>query len=145
MEFRLHPQLERDSLPITTLPLSEVRLINDSQYPWVILVPRVPDISECIDLSAELQQMLFWESSYICQMLRTVFKPDKLNVAAIGNMVPQLHLHHIARYKQDAGWPKPVWGQLPMQAYSSDEARQCIYKIEQYFQHNNFDQYKENR
>lgn len=118
MKFELHPQLEKDSFLIKELSLSQLRLINDSQYPWFILVPKVAEIFEIHKLNSQQQQQLYNESIGLSNVLEDVYSPDKLNIAAIGNVVPQLHIHHIARFKNDACWPKPVWGQKPMTEYT---------------------------
>ncbi|KZY42414.1 histidine triad (HIT) protein [Pseudoalteromonas shioyasakiensis] len=102
-------------------PLCKVLLMNDSQYPWFILVPRVAGVKEIIDLSEELQITLLQESGKLSKLLQQVFNPDKLNVAALGNMVPQLHVHHIARFTTDAAWPTPIWGKLPAVPYSDEQ------------------------
>ena len=110
--FELHASLESDSVRIGDLPLSSVRLCNDSNYPWVILIPRRKDIEEIYQLSLDDQHQLLLESSLISGSLVEIFSPDKLNIATIGNIVPQLHMHHVCRYKKDACWPKPIWGQV---------------------------------
>lgn len=120
-DFILHPQLEKDSELVIELTLCEVRLINDANYPWLILVPQVANISEVIDLSDAQQQQLWQESAMVNRVLKYLFTPDKLNFAALGNMVPQLHLHHIVRYQNDISWPKPIWGQVPSEAYSDEQ------------------------
>ena len=120
-DFILHPQLEKDSEFVIELTLCEVRLINDANYPWLILVPQVANISEVIDLSDAQQQQLWQESAMVNRVLKYLFTPDKLNFAALGNMVPQLHLHHIVRYQNDISWPKPIWGQVPSEAYSDEQ------------------------
>ncbi|KZX01741.1 HIT domain-containing protein [Pseudoalteromonas luteoviolacea] len=118
MTFELAPELQRDCIELANWPLCKVLLMNDSQYPWFILVPTVAGLREIIDLD-EHQQIQFWqESKQLSELLMSVFTPDKLNVAALGNMVPQLHLHHIARFEHDAAWPKPVWGVNPAKAYT---------------------------
>jgi diadenosine tetraphosphate (Ap4A) HIT family hydrolase len=124
--FVLHPQLEKDSELVTELMLCSVRIINDINYPWLILVPKVNQISDVIDLSDVQQQMLWQESALVSRALKHLFTPDKLNVAALGNMVPQLHLHHIVRYKNDVSWPKPIWGQVPSKAYSDKQLSKQI-------------------
>lgn len=116
-EFVLDPQLDRDSVWVTDLPLCTVRLINDMNYPWLILVPKVANISEVIELSEQQQHTLWRESALVSEVITQLFTPDKLNLAALGNMVPQLHLHHIARFKDDLSWPKPIWGQFPVKPY----------------------------
>lgn len=118
--FVLHPQLLKDSVLITELPLSMVRLINDAHYPWLILVPKVANVSEIIDLSDSQQIQLFQESAMISKVLTHLFTPDKLNIAALGNMVSQLHVHHIVRYQYDVSWPKPIWGQVAAKPYTQE-------------------------
>jgi|TARA_R110002096_G_scaffold169036_3_gene340535 diadenosine tetraphosphate (Ap4A) HIT family hydrolase len=124
--FVLHPQLEKDSELVTELPLCSLRLINDANYPWLILVPKIADISDVIDLSDAQQQTLWQESAIVSRALKHLFTPDKLNIAALGNMVPQLHLHHIVRYQHDVSWPKPIWGQVPPKAYSDEQLTKQI-------------------
>ena len=126
INFVLHPQLEKDSELVTELTLCSVRLINDINYPWLILVPQVANISDVIDLSDDQQQILWQESALVSRTLKHLFTPDKLNVAALGNMVPQLHLHHIVRYKNDISWPKPIWGQAPSKVYSNEQLAKQI-------------------
>jgi len=111
-EFELHPQLARDCLVIGEFPLSLLLLMNDSQYPWFILVPKRPAIREIHHLSEADQHQLLLESAALATAMESVFQPDKLNIAALGNMVPQLHVHHIARFSDDPAWPAPVWGKL---------------------------------
>jgi diadenosine tetraphosphate (Ap4A) HIT family hydrolase len=124
--FVLHPQLEKDSVLVAKLTLCSVRLINDINYPWLILVPQVAGISDIIDLSDAQQQILWQESALVSRVLKHLFTPDKLNVAALGNMVSQLHLHHIVRYKDDISWPRPVWGQVPSKLYSNQQLSKQI-------------------
>ena len=119
--FSLAPELQRDCIELADWPLCKVLLMNDSQYPWFILVPRVADVKEIIDLSEELQITLLQESGKLSKLLQQVFNPDKLNVAALGNMVPQLHVHHIARFTTDAAWPTPIWGKLPAVPYTDEQ------------------------
>ena len=129
--FALHHQLEKDCSVICELPLCTVLLMNDCQYPWVIMVPRIDDIREVIDLTAQQQSQLWQESALVSHALQDEVKPDKLNVAALGNMVPQLHIHHIARYKSDAAWPAPVWGVKPAIPYKSEEKQVLIDALKQ--------------
>ena len=117
---RLHPQLANDCFEIGRFPLSKLLLMNDQQYPWFILVPDRDDVTEIFQLSEQDQQQLMRESSALSQALYRQFEADKINIGALGNMVPQLHIHHIARYRSDASWPNPVWGQCPAQAYASE-------------------------
>jgi diadenosine tetraphosphate (Ap4A) HIT family hydrolase len=132
--FRLHPQLQKDCVVVTELPLSLLLLMNDSQYPWTILVPRVEQVKEVIDLSTEQQQQLWCESAWLSRALQQQYRPDKLNIAALGNMVPQLHIHHIARFKHDVAWPQPVWGKYPPVPYTDSEASKQIEAIKSQLQ-----------
>jgi diadenosine tetraphosphate (Ap4A) HIT family hydrolase len=119
MHFELHPQLAADTITVGDLPLSRLLLMNDSQYPWTILVPRRAGLREIYELH-ESDQLRFWrESALLSRMLMSAFGGDKLNVAALGNMVPQLHVHHIVRFKTDPAWPAPVWGRHPPLAYAT--------------------------
>ena len=124
--FVLHPQLAQDTQFVTDLPLCRVLLMNDSRYPWLILVPRRADIREIIELSADERTQLWTESDQVSRVLMALFQPDKLNLGALGNLVPQLHLHHIARFKTDAAWPAPVWGKFPPLAYSASQAAERL-------------------
>jgi diadenosine tetraphosphate (Ap4A) HIT family hydrolase len=121
MAFELAPELQRDCIELADWSLCKVLLMNDSQYPWFILVPRVEDCREIIDLDEMLQTQFWQESAQLSRTLQAVFSPDKLNVAALGNMVPQLHVHHIARFTNDAAWPKPVWGLHPAKPYTESQ------------------------
>tara|TARA_R110002094_G_scaffold175096_1_gene155656 strand:- start:1 stop:432 length:432 start_codon:yes stop_codon:yes gene_type:complete len=123
--FQLHPQLANDCFVIADLPLSQLLLCNDSAYPWFILVPKVDDIQDVYQLDWQQQQQLLNESSMLSEILMQEFNGDKMNVAALGNVVPQLHMHHIVRFKNDACWPKPIWGQQALTPYS-DEALEGI-------------------
>lgn len=131
-DFQLDPRLAADTLPITDLPLSRALLFNDRRYPWVILVPRLLGIREIHHLPIEPRQQLLAESCRIAAILEQLFSPDKLNIAALGNMVPQLHLHHIARRYDDPAWPGPVWGHSPRQPYAAAEAADRIGLIKKY-------------
>ena len=121
-DFRLDPRLAEDTLPIVDLPLCRALLFNDRRYPWVILVPRRNDVREIHHLPTESRQQLLAESCRIAAALEQLFGPDKLNIAALGNIVPQLHLHHVARWRGDPAWPGPVWGHSPRQPYAAAEA-----------------------
>lgn len=117
--FKLHSQLVNDCVQIGDFPLSRLLMMNDSQYPWCILVPRVADVTEIFQLEAEDQQRLSSESALLSRLLCSTFSADKMNVAALGNVVSQLHVHHVARYRTDAAWPAPVWGRLPAKPFTS--------------------------
>ncbi|MCW2310118.1 HIT family protein [Rhodobium gokarnense] len=127
--FSLHPQLDADSSPIADLGLSTVRLMDDATYPWLLLVPRVPGAVELIDLSRDDRHLLMDEIAAAETALRSVTGCDKLNVGALGNMVPQLHIHVIARFKGDAAWPGPVWGKVPARPYAPDEKSSLIARL----------------
>jgi diadenosine tetraphosphate (Ap4A) HIT family hydrolase len=124
--FELHPQLARDTASIGDLPLSRVLVINDANFPWLLLVPRRPDIVEVIDLDEVAQAQLMTEIARVSRALREVTQCHKLNVAALGNAVPQLHVHLIARFRNDAAWPKPVWGAVPPRAYERDSLHDFV-------------------
>lgn len=119
--FSLHPQLAADTFLVTDLELCRVLLMNDSQYPWLIAVPRVPGLTEWDELTPRETAVYMEESRQILAALRSLYAPDKLNIAALGNMVPQLHIHHIARFRTDAAWPQPIWGAHPPQPYSEHD------------------------
>lgn len=118
--FTLHPQLAKDTLWITDFFLCKALLMNDSNYPWIILVPQVVDIYELHELNHKQRRALWDESERVSNALLQLFDSTKLNIAALGNIVPQLHIHHIARRTDDAAWPAPVWGKLPAQPYEAD-------------------------
>ena len=121
MMFELHPQLAQDSVTVGDLPLSRVLLAKDGLYPWLILVPRRPGIEEIFELDEEDQRQLAQESAALARAMKDFFRADKMNIAALGNQVPQLHVHHVARYKTDAAWPKPIWGSVPARPYKTAE------------------------
>lgn len=118
--FELHPRLAADTIPVGDLPLCRVLLMNDMHYPWLILVPRKDKVREIFELNGRDQQQLNKESVWLARCLNQGFQADKINIAALGNMVPQLHIHHIARYQNDAAWPAPVWGKHPASPYDAD-------------------------
>ncbi|PKL96728.1 MAG: diadenosine tetraphosphate hydrolase [Gammaproteobacteria bacterium HGW-Gammaproteobacteria-8] len=117
--FELDPRLAADTLPLARLALCDLRLMNDQRYPWLVLVPRRPGAVEWIDLAEADQQTLWAEVRQAAVALRTMTKPDKLNVAALGNQVRQLHVHLIARSQDDDAWPDPVWGRYPALPYNA--------------------------
>jgi diadenosine tetraphosphate (Ap4A) HIT family hydrolase len=109
-DWSLHPQLAKDTINIGDLPLSRVLVINDANYPWLLLVPRRPEVNEIIDLDEVERAQLMTEIAQAVRALKQVTGCDKLNIAALGNVVPQLHVHIVARRQGDAAWPRPVWG-----------------------------------
>ena len=119
--FELHPQLAKDCVVVGDFPLCRILLNKDANYPWFILVPRRENIREIFELCEADQQQLLWESSYFSKQIYPLFNADKLNVAALGNMVPQLHVHHIVRYQNDAAWPGPVWGHVAAIEYEKEK------------------------
>jgi diadenosine tetraphosphate (Ap4A) HIT family hydrolase len=121
VEFLLHPRLAQDCLELGRLDLCRALLMNDRRYPWVVLVPERAGVTEIYQLEAVDQQRLLEESSMLARGLANAFRPDKLNIAAIGNLVPQLHLHHVVRYATDAVWPAPVWGLGAAKPYAEDQ------------------------
>jgi diadenosine tetraphosphate (Ap4A) HIT family hydrolase len=118
--WRLHPQLDRDTVKIGDLALSRVLVIKDANYPWLLLVPR-RDVTEIIDLDEVEQAQLMVEIARVSRALKDVTQCDKLNIAALGNAVSQLHVHVIARRSTDAAWPKPVWGAVPIVPHDPTE------------------------
>lgn len=109
-QFSLHPRLAADTTVLGDLPLSRVLLSKESLGPWLILVPRKEDLREIHHLPEQEQQQLMRESSAVAAILESDYKADKINVGALGNLVPQLHVHHIARFEGDIAWPGPIWG-----------------------------------
>lgn len=110
MTFQLHPRLKQDCIVLGNLPLCQVLMIKEDIGPWLILVPRIADLKEIHHMTDEQQVQFIKESSAVAQLLEDNFTPDKINIGALGNLVPQLHIHHIARFTTDCAWPGPVWG-----------------------------------
>ncbi len=127
--WTLHPQLAADTMPVGDLALSRVLLATDANYPWLILVPRRAGVSELIDLEENEQVQLLGEIAATAQALKETVACDKLNIAALGNMVAQLHVHVIARTKNDAAWPKPVWGAAPPRGYDAVAMEALLAKL----------------
>ena len=127
--FQLHPRLEADSLPVDTLSLCELRLINDNRFLWVILVPQRSKVTEVHQLTTEDQQQLIIESSRLAVLLTDLTGADKINLGALGNMVPQLHWHVVARRTDDPCWPGPVWGCNQAEPYPDKIAADWIRRL----------------
>ena len=108
--FALDSRLAADSVLIADGPLSQIRLMNDERFPWIVLVPRVPGASEWIDLDGGQQRLLLAEINQLSQLLRTEAGVEKINIGALGNVVRQLHVHVVGRHAGDPAWPGPVWG-----------------------------------
>ncbi len=133
-EFDLDGRLEADSIFIADGPLSQFRLMNDARYPWLVLVPKVSNASEWIDLPELQQQIVLSEINTAAKILRTQFPCEKINIGALGNIVRQLHVHVIARTSEDEAWPGPVWGHGKAEAYSATELELLIGKLRGAFQ-----------
>lgn len=119
--FSLHPVLADDTVDVTRLPLSRLLLMNDRTYPWLIVVPERAGIRELLELEAAERALLMEEVALTASVLRDLYQPHKINVAALGNQVDQLHVHVIARFHHDAAWPRPIWGVTPIERYSPHE------------------------
>ena len=127
--FSLDPRLDADTLAVAQLPLSSLRLMNDSRWPWLILVPRIADACELHDLTEADQQQLMREAALMGRVLKRATSCEKINTAAIGNIVRQLHVHVIARRQGDANWPGPVWGFGTREPYRNEDAARSIAAI----------------
>jgi diadenosine tetraphosphate (Ap4A) HIT family hydrolase len=128
MSFKLDHRLESDSTYICTIGISQVRLSNDSRYPWLILIPEVDGIYELDELSIAQQLEVLAASNTVSRALRQCFTPHKLNIACLGNIVKQLHIHHVARFEYDETWPGPIWGRGDAVIYT-DAAKQTAIKL----------------
>ena len=124
--FSLHTCLKEDTFWIGDLPLCQALLMNVSLCPWVILVPRRENLREIHDLILEDQQLLMNEIVKVSKMIAEQWKPDKINVGALGNIVPQLHLHIVGRFQKDPAWPGSIWGKGPFIAYSETEREKTL-------------------
>ncbi|MDD4905104.1 MAG: HIT domain-containing protein [Methylobacter tundripaludum] len=129
MTFQLHPRLEQDCIAIGRFELCRLLMMNDSQYPWFILVPERADLQEIYQLNKAERELLTEESSYLAKNLAALYKADKMNIAAIGNIVPQLHIHHIVRYQVDKAWPAPVWGKFDAVPYTERQIADNLTRI----------------
>ncbi len=128
--FELDTRLENDSVFIADGLLSQIRLMNDARFPWLILVPRVADVTEWIDLDGNQQRLLLAEINQISHLIKKEFTDiDKLNIGALGNIVRQLHIHIVGRRINDSAWPGSVWGNGSAQIYSDLAMHQTIEKI----------------
>ncbi len=134
--IKLHPQLENDCFVLGEFSLCTLLLLDDANYPWFILLPNRENISEIHHLSEQDQQQLLAESIYFSHCLEQVFQPDKLNIAALGNVVPQLHIHHIARFTTDICWPSPVWGAVSPTPYQSKQVQSIKNQLREWFSSN---------
>ena len=121
LEFTLDPRLQADTINLGKFPLCQLLLMNDSHYPWFILVPRRAGATELYHLSVEDQQQFMRESSFLGEHLSDLFQARKMNVAMLGNVVSQLHIHHVVRFETDAAWPGPIWGKVAVTPYTPQE------------------------
>ena len=128
-EFVLHSKLEADTFEIADLEVSQLLLMNDARFPWLILVPRVSDMRDLHNLPKDHYQVVTREIAHVSQILQTLPQAHSMNVGALGNLVPQLHIHIIARHTDDAAWPAPVWGECEAQPYRQDAAARLIQQI----------------
>jgi diadenosine tetraphosphate (Ap4A) HIT family hydrolase len=128
--FILDSKLSQDSFVVCDLKISQLLLMNDSNYPWLILVPKKADLIELTDLSFEEQLEVLREINLIGEILKEEFSVQKLNIAALGNVVKQLHIHVIGRFENDASFPKPVWGAITSKPYEERVAQELIKKLQ---------------
>lgn len=131
--FVLDNRLQQDCEWVLDFRLCRVLLMQDNHYPWFILVPRRPHVKEIYQLSDDDLVRLMRESAYFGKGLMQLFNGDKMNVAALGNVVSQLHVHHVVRYRDDAAWPAPVWGKQPTRPYSKTQLEERIMLVREYF------------
>jgi len=130
LEFKLDPQLKADTIHIGDFPLSQLLLMNDSNYPWFILVPRRAGVSEIYHLGEKDRHQLMRESAALAENLADIFAARKMNVANLGNLVSQLHVHVIVRKESDPAWPGPVWGKAAAKPYSDDELKRIESRLD---------------
>ena len=129
IQFELDPRLEKDSIFIMELPLSKLVLMNDANFLWFLLIPRRKDVHEVFDLCEQDLLQLSKESNFLLKELKEHYKAKKMNVANLGNMVPQLHIHHIVRYEDDLAWPDPIWGSQETKIYSDLEKETIVEEV----------------
>ena len=130
--FTLDSRLAADSVYVTSLTLSQVRLMNDKRYPWLLLVPAVDNIKELIDLTHDQQLIVLDEINKLSHLVQSLWHPDKINIATLGNVVTQFHIHVIGRFKTDGVWPQPVWGQGTAEKYLASEMDTLIMRMQSY-------------
>ncbi len=128
-DFKLDKRLEEDTVEVHTLRLCEVRLMNDKRYPWLVLVPKVSGAEEILDLNDSNYESLSYEIRKVSKVLSQEFKPYKINIASLGNVVRQLHVHVVARFESDFAWPGPVWGVGESAPYEEGELEEIVKKI----------------
>ncbi|MRX27677.1 HIT domain-containing protein [Kangiella sp. HZ709] len=131
--FELDPILAKDTHEVGESDLCKFLLMNDSQFPWIILVPKIKEVTEIFQLSNQQQNILMQESNKVLELMAQGFNADKMNVAALGNLVSQLHIHHVARFKTDIAWPAPVWGHSVAKQYSKDSLEEILFRFRNLF------------
>lgn len=128
-DFELHPRLAADCIQVGSLPVSRLLLLNDARYTWFVLVPERADVTEVFELDEADQQQLWRESARLSRYLKEVCGADKINIGALGNLVPQLHVHHVARFVGDPAWPGPVWGHSDAVEYGQDALQERLESV----------------
>lgn len=129
--FQLHPRLKEDCIAIGRFDLCQLLMMNDRQYPWFILVPEKAAITEIYQLSKPDRHTLTEESSFLAEKMAALYNADKMNIAAIGNLVPQLHIHHVVRYQADKAWPAPIWGKFTAVPYTRQQITDNIAQVKE--------------
>ena len=130
INFELHPRLAQDCFSLGRFELCRLLLMNDIQYPWFVLVPEKPAIAELYQLSEDERRLFIDESCYLAENLAALYNADKMNVAAIGNIVTQLHVHHVVRFRNDKAWPQPVWGKFDAVPYTQEQLQGTMQRIQ---------------
>jgi diadenosine tetraphosphate (Ap4A) HIT family hydrolase len=134
MKFTLHYRLQEDTVEIIRIKLSRVLLMNDSSFPWIVLVPEREGVQEVYELNSEDRFVLIEEIAAASEIIRQLYLPDKINIGALGNLVPQLHIHVIGRFRTDRAWPGPVWGLGPARPYQAETLETVCAGIKKAFQ-----------
>ena len=132
--FTVHHRLKEDTIEIARLELSHVLLMKDSSFPWIVLVPQRQGVQEVYELSFEDRSLLIEEIAAASEIIQQLYSPDKINIGALGNLVPQLHIHVIGRFRTDRAWPGPVWGAGPARPYADEELAAASFGIKKAFQ-----------
>ena len=127
--FVLHPRLQADTAAVADLAVCTVRLMNDARWPWLILVPQRTDLRELHALPQAERAAVMEEIALASRVLERLHQPDKLNVGALGNLVPQLHIHVVGRFQNDPAWPGPVWGSGPARPYGAADLAQAVARL----------------
>ena len=134
MKFTLHYRLQEDTVEIIRIKLSRVLLMNDSSFPWIVLVPEREGVQEVYELNSEDRFVLIEEIAAASEIIRQLYRPDKINIGALGNLVPQLHIHVIGRFRTDRAWPDPAWGSGPARPYQAETLETVCAGIQKAFQ-----------